>query len=111
MHIGSLPGVCGLSAMQVQPLFPLRKVLTAPLASTVIIAASCAIEAGAAVSALATGSIDAAWPWAAGASTLSAAKPALLQAPTLSNVPASSTSRIDADIMMSLLPQSKDDSL
>src|SRR6476659_6499501 len=58
-HIGSGPGVSGASGMQVQPLVPLRTVVIAPFASTVTTEASCAIAAGAADSALATGSLAA----------------------------------------------------
>src|SRR6476659_8936757 len=56
-HIGSGPGVSGASGMQVQPLVPLRSSDIAPFASTVTIDAECAIAAGAADSALATGSL------------------------------------------------------
>src|SRR5437763_11553560 len=56
-HIGSGPGVSGASGMQVQPLVPLRTVVIAPLASTVTTEALCASAAGAAASALATGSL------------------------------------------------------
>src|SRR3954451_17847315 len=55
-HIGSGPGVAGASGMQVQPFVPFRTVVMAPLASAVTTEASCAMEAGAADSALATGS-------------------------------------------------------
>src|SRR4051794_31809681 len=58
-HIGSGPGVVGLSGMQVQPLLPLRMTVMVPLASAVTIEASCASDAGAADSALATGSLEA----------------------------------------------------
>src|SRR4051794_10415812 len=56
-HIGSGPGVSGASGMQVHPLVPLRTVVMAPFASTVMTDALCAIAAGAADSALATGSL------------------------------------------------------
>src|SRR3954447_1163752 len=55
-HIGSGPGVSGASGMQVQPLFPLRSSFIAPLGSTVTTDALCAMDAGAADSALAIGS-------------------------------------------------------
>src|SRR4051794_8746259 len=58
-HIGSGPGVVGASGMQVQPLVPLRTTVMVPLASAVTIDASCASDAGAADSALATGSLGA----------------------------------------------------
>ena len=56
MHIGSGPGVVGLSGMQVQPLLPLRSSVTLPSAPTVMTDALCAIDAGAADSALLIGS-------------------------------------------------------
>src|SRR3954454_20296057 len=52
-HIGSGPGVAGLSGMQVQPLVPLRSVFIAPLASAVMMVALPETEAGAADCALA----------------------------------------------------------
>src|SRR4030095_8454181 len=55
-HIGSGPGVVGESGMQVQPLVPLRTSVILPLASAVTIEAFFASDAGAADSALATGS-------------------------------------------------------
>src|SRR3954451_12299962 len=55
--MGSGPGVPGASGMQVQPFLPARTCFIAPLASTVTTAASCASDAGAADSALATGSL------------------------------------------------------
>ena len=58
MHIGSGPGVAGLSGMQVQPLLPLRSSVILPSAPTVITDALCAIDAGAADSALLTGSAE-----------------------------------------------------
>ncbi len=76
MHIGSGPGVVGLSGMQVQPLLPLRNSVTLPSAPTVMTDALCAIDAGAADSALLIGSEEvaslvldsvAAWLFAAGA--------------------------------------------
>jgi hypothetical protein len=57
MHIGSGPGVAGLSGMQVQPFLPARKVAIVPSAFGSTIAASWAIEAGAADIALSTGSL------------------------------------------------------
>jgi len=57
MHIGSGPGVAGLSGMQVQPLLPSRKVVIAPSAPAWTIVAPLAIEAGAAAIALWTGSL------------------------------------------------------
>ena len=51
-HIGSGPGVVGLSGMQVQPLLPLRRTFELPLASMTTIDALWAIDAGAADSAL-----------------------------------------------------------
>src|SRR3954452_15702619 len=60
MHIGSGPGVSGASGMQVQPFLPARTWFILPSAPTVTIAASCARAAGAAYSALATGSVFAA---------------------------------------------------
>src|SRR3954467_12228124 len=57
-HIGSGPGVVGASGMHVQPLLPLRMTVMLPLASAVTIDALCASDAGAADSALATGSFD-----------------------------------------------------
>src|SRR4051794_17037009 len=106
MHIGSFPGVCGLSGMQVQPLVPWRTVVTAPLASIVMIAASCAIDAGAADCALATGSFEAAvWICPVDASALLPATPVLLQAPTLASAPASSNvRRKDVKIMKPSYP-------
>src|SRR5438270_5071444 len=56
-HIGCVPGVLGSSGMQVQPFLPARTCFIAPLASATIIAALSAIAAGAADSALATGSL------------------------------------------------------
>src|SRR5690242_20415903 len=51
-HIGSGPGVAGLSGMQVKPLVPLRSVCM-PLSSMVTIVAPLATAAGAACMALA----------------------------------------------------------
>src|SRR6185369_1089200 len=59
-HIGSGPGVVGESGMQVQPFVPLRTSVILPLASAVTIDAFFASDAGAADSALATGSAGAA---------------------------------------------------
>src|SRR5690348_4210510 len=53
MHIGSGPGVCGLSGMQVNPLLPLRNVRIWWLASMATMVASLATFAGAACMALA----------------------------------------------------------
>ena len=52
-HIGSGPGVVGLSGMQVQPLLPLRKVFIVPSALAWTIVALPEIDAGAADRALA----------------------------------------------------------
>ena len=54
MHIGSGPGVVGLSGMQVQPFFPSRKVFIDPSACAWTIVAPCEIDDGAADIALAT---------------------------------------------------------
>src|SRR5690348_17924935 len=73
MHMGSGPGVAGLSGMQVQPLLPLRSTFELPFASTVTIDALWAIDEGAADSALWTGSLGAAaLLFAAAAAPLSA---------------------------------------
>src|SRR5216684_1945832 len=55
-HIGSGPGVSGLSGMQVKPFVPLRSVRMAPPASIVTIVAPFATLAGAAFIALAISS-------------------------------------------------------
>src|SRR6187455_2437583 len=52
MHIGSGPGVSGLSAMHVNPFVPLRTVRIFPSASIATMVASFATPAGAAVIAL-----------------------------------------------------------
>src|SRR5258708_22418275 len=52
-HIGSGPGVAGLSAMQVKPLLPLRTTRIAPLALRSTMVASLAMAAGAACMAVA----------------------------------------------------------
>ena len=77
----------GASGMQVQPLVPWRSVFALPLASIVTIDALCAIDVGAADSALWIGSFEAA-PVPIVATELSAAAgfplvfPALLHAPS-----------------------------
>src|SRR6266403_1184327 len=53
MHIGSGPGVSGLSAMHVKPLLPLRKVRILPSAPMATMVACCATLRGAADIALA----------------------------------------------------------
>src|SRR3954454_7132684 len=57
MHMGSGPGVSGASGMHVQPFLPSRTLVIFPSAPTVTTEASWAMEAGAADSALATGSV------------------------------------------------------
>jgi len=57
MHIGSGPGVCGLSGMQVKPLVPLRSVVMVPSALARAIVAWAATLTGAALIALRMGSI------------------------------------------------------
>src|SRR5690349_8358132 len=57
MHIGSGPGVLGVSGMQVQPFLPARKVAIVPSALGSTIAASWVIEAGPADIALSMGSL------------------------------------------------------
>src|SRR5690349_13568366 len=57
MHIGSGPGVAGLSGMQVQPLLPSRRVAIDPSASACMMVASREMDSGAADIALATGSL------------------------------------------------------
>src|SRR6478736_6178994 len=52
MHMGSGPGVAGLSGMQVKPLVPLRSVRILPSASMTMTVASFATLAGAAFIAL-----------------------------------------------------------
>src|SRR5258708_9447453 len=66
-HIGSGPGVAGLSAMQVKPLLPLRTTRIAPLALRSTMVASLAMAAGAACIALAMiwASVMGAIGWAA----------------------------------------------
>src|SRR3546814_221331 len=64
MHIGSLPGVLGLSGMQVQPFLPSRSTLIVPSGLAATMTAPSAIVAGAAAMALATGSL---WSTAAAA--------------------------------------------
>src|SRR6476620_8274398 len=91
-HIGSGPGVSGASGMQVQPLLPLRTTFIAPPAPTVTIDALWAIAAGAADSALLTGSLPAAF--ARDSLLVSLALPALLH-------PASAS---DADAVNSMSP-------
>src|SRR5262245_49800166 len=54
MHIGSGPGVVGLSGMQVKPFSPLRSVRMAPAASMAITVAPLPTASGAAFMALAT---------------------------------------------------------
>src|SRR6476660_5016479 len=91
MHIGSGPGVSGASGMQVQPFLPWRTVVILPSAPTVTIDASWAIDAGAADSALATGSFEAAAVSVpVFASDLLAVLPYWLQAGLRSIVPARS---------------------
>src|SRR6185369_9534618 len=58
MHIGSGPGVVGLSAMQVKPLVPLRTTRIAPLASTSMTVDLAPTAAGAADMALATSALS-----------------------------------------------------
>src|SRR5436853_6611029 len=58
MHIGSGPGVAGLSGMQVNPLVPLRSVRILPSASIAMMVASFATLAGAAFIALAMSSLS-----------------------------------------------------
>jgi hypothetical protein len=89
--------------MHVQPFFPARSCFIVPLASKVTIAASCANEAGAADSALDTGSLLEA---AADVVLVSAVvvlvvvvAAGLLHAPTASVAPASSTTRRLIDVM------------
>src|SRR5882672_290623 len=53
MHIGSGPGVTGLSGMQVNPFFPARTVRMVPSASMLMMVASFATLGGAAFLALA----------------------------------------------------------
>src|SRR4051794_20344433 len=66
MHIGSGPGVVGLSGMQVQPFLPWRKVFTEPSACASTMVVSFEMEAGAAAIALSIGSVGwAAAPFAA----------------------------------------------
>src|SRR5436190_13051856 len=57
MHIGSAPGVLGLSGMQVQPFLPLRRTFIVPSGWAATIVASLAIAAGAATMALSIGSL------------------------------------------------------
>src|ERR1043165_8351606 len=57
MHIGSGPGVVGLSGMQVQPFLPSRRVFIAPSGCASTIVASPETEAGAAAIALSIGSV------------------------------------------------------
>ena len=88
--------------MQVQPFLPSRTVVILPSAPTVTIEASWAIEAGAAVSALATGSLEpgvvTAAVWFAGA-VPSDGSGALLQPPAVISALASSAALVDASIM------------
>src|SRR3954464_13846518 len=62
MHIGSGPGVVGLSAMQVKPLLPRRTVRIWPLAPIATIVASRDTDAGAADMALRINAASAAPP-------------------------------------------------
>src|SRR4051795_9329383 len=92
-HIGSGPGVSGASGMQVQPFVPLRNVVGVPLASTVIMEASCAMAAGAADSALVIGSpalAVALFLVSAAAVLFPFVLSVLLQAPTMITAPVSS---------------------
>src|SRR3954467_7554890 len=73
MHIGSGPGVVGLSGMQVQPLWPSRRVFIEPSACAWTMAASLEREAGAAAIALSIGSKG--WAALAFASAVSLALP------------------------------------
>src|SRR4051812_43405791 len=58
MHIGSRPGVCGLSGMQVQPLLPWRSVFIEPSACGWMIVALADTDDGAAAIAFANGSFE-----------------------------------------------------
>src|SRR3954447_2291037 len=102
-HIGSGPGVSGASGMQVQPFLPARTCFIAPLASTVTTAASCASDAGAADSALATGSAfevpDAELVFVSAVAVLLVAIPDLLQALAARAAPAISRMRKALDVM------------
>src|SRR3954454_22313017 len=71
MHIGSGPGVVGLSGMQVQPFLPWRSVFIDPSACASTMAASRETEGGGAAIALSIGSEG----WAALAFAVSAALP------------------------------------
>src|SRR3954451_14136661 len=61
MHIGSGPGVAGLSGMQVKVLLPLRMVRIFPSGPTATMAASCATAGGAADIALLMSSSSLVW--------------------------------------------------
>src|SRR6476620_1443856 len=102
-HIGSGPGVSGASGMQVHPLLPLRSSVIAPFASTVTTDASCAIAAGAADSALATGSLGFAAAEAVfvslAATFVSLAPPPSFMQPPSAITPASSRMREPLDVM------------
>src|SRR5688500_743760 len=73
MHIGSGPGVTGLSGMQVQPLDPSRRVFIAPSAPAWTMAALPEMESGAAAMALWTGSL-----WSTAAAFAVASLPSVL---------------------------------
>src|SRR6185369_6736167 len=109
MHIGSGPGVTGLSPMQVQPFLPSRMTFIAPLASMVAIAASWAIAAGAADSALATGSLDAVALDSASAALPPAAaslpaSPLVQAAAPNRAAPAASAAQVLVNVILPLLP-------
>src|SRR3954453_7835875 len=101
-HIGSGHGVSGASGMQVQPFVPLRNVVGVPLASTVIMEASCAMAAGAADSALVIGSpalAVALFLVSAAAVLFPFVLSVLLQAPTMITAPVSSRMRRLFDVI------------
>src|SRR5688572_32807284 len=75
MHIGSGPGVTGLSGMQVQPLEPSRRVFIAPSAPAWTMAALPEMDSGAAAMALWIGSL-----WSMAPSALASLWPASLGA-------------------------------
>src|SRR4051812_3033221 len=87
MHIGSGPGVVGLSGMQVQPFLPWRRVLIEPSACASMIVASFETEAGAAAIALSIGSLG----WATAAFVVSLPLPLAFDADPVRPPPASAT--------------------
>src|SRR5687768_14771873 len=82
MHIGSGPGVAGLSGMQVKPLLPLRRVFIVPSGLAATIVAFLATASGAADIALVIRSAELAAGWASCAACWATAIPAGIAMPS-----------------------------